>query len=499
MNFDYFYEHLNIEDYEDKNWQKNEDYQLKAFNKTIDAVKDLLKNNRIRVYYDGKHLKFDHVKASDFRGYINYSSNMDSSSGGEHDALTGEIKLNKNLLFDNGKRAFITLCHEITHELGVVISKNIDKYPKDSKEHQYLSMLKAEIFHEIKTLKAFGIELDTSVYFDPSNINNNKDWKSIKELALAFYALQISERSAFAIEDSINGYITPIIKDLDSMGAYAESVIKDRYDMQMLSYDEICKAFDRAKTNLILGRSPAKGDNLEAAITYDLAVFYKIELLEYKRSSGEKCLVDETDCWRLLNAYDRNYLLNYYYKDEGKFFNSLENTVKINGVVIVNDLPCGEFVDFDIFKAMSDDQKESNPRTIALAIYWNKEKVIPHVRQKAFNIFENWYFSRLNDLSEDVMNDIADVFKGEHNLISLPSGRKVNKYSYIGQQLQLPSYDSNLLRENPSLQRIQQDLKGKFHDQTGYKIERKEDFSDLLKKFFPKPKEKKNQSRDINR
>lgn len=497
MKIDYFYELLNKEDYSEDNWKKGEKYQLEIFNKTISMVKDLLKKNGIRLYDNGAFLKFDHINASAFRGTINYAE-LGHDEGGDHDAKTGVITLNKNLLLNDGNSAFETLCHEIAHELEVVMVLQMNKYPKDSREYKYLEMLKGEIFHEISKMSAFGIDIDGPHYLNPQNIEDNWGVKT-KDLAYAFYALQVSERSAFATEGSAFFHVNSEAIDLTQKAA--SDIIRKMYGDRDLTYDEICNLIDKAKTNLLLGQSPNKDANLEAAITYDLAVCLKIQIFELEKRLG---LIqrDEFDrreeCMMLLNAQERRSRLTSYYEPEGKTFVAPNDNLKINGVKIINDINHNAVVGLSELKELGIDGQKANPKTVALAIYARLELALPYIKKEVLDVLNKWYFSDQNDLSEDEMNEISKAFKGERHLITLQNGTKVNEYSFAGQQVRKKERLPDILKENPHLVQEPIALSPEVYRNKGFVIEEKENVPWFVK-LTSKSSSKKKLNHDIER
>lgn len=491
-----FYKFLNVEDYLKENWKNSEEFQLKAMNKTIDKIGRLFSKYNIQKEYKGNMLSFKPIKKSDFRVKVKYIDDL-MAGYGSHEPETGEIQLSKKDFQEDGLNAFATICHESIHELEDALVQHIDEYPANSYEHEYLSLISQNGTKEKAKMKAFNIEIETQPYL--SSFGVGREWGSMVDIAKCLYMIQLSERSAYATSDAAYNYIFALQNGCDETTArqitYSSKeqvvdIMRERYSSKDLSYEEICQLFDKAILNLLKHESPTTKNDIEASLTYDLAVCFKIQMSKMEIDNERKFLL-ENECKKLVNPYAKKTLLRYAYEKEGKSFIDPKDGIRIGHLNIFNDYEFNNELPFSInnIDDLSEEVLLENPRLVVSAIFYGGgEKVFERIKEEDF---QRWYFSDANNISDIDMRLLAEILDSPNRCIK---DTQINEYSPEGRKIRREEYKQEYEKVSKSFVA----KKSNFNIlKNQYLIEKSKNES-LFRKFT-KSKKHKNSELDIER
>ncbi len=343
---------------DDVTWNKLRTYSLFFFRSKESLLQNILKKESKEMYknfvvlYHGNELHFNLSKY--YRNIKCYIKDMKSDLAGYYVYKDNSIRLNSNCFCNgdknSGYNAYYTMIHEFRHVLQYTLVMHKDKLNINNDiALRYINQIEAYMDWNCRKINCLSFQGKANLHITPyytDNIQEEQIDKTINELSLMFYRINISEYDAFMCEINASSEI------IDNLLFEAINIFRMRYNCSVLSEDDIIWNVNECILKVYNDESP--DSDLQANIMYDLCC---IALLEHGS-------ITESECTELLKDDIKGEKL----QDEGfAIFAKDIHAIHIGDTVIVENIEEATFFQYAIdgrFDALSDKQLMNNPKLV---------------------------------------------------------------------------------------------------------------------------------------
>jgi hypothetical protein len=440
---------------------------------TLELIKQDALENGVALDFYGETVIFKCLTEEELKMVFSYEKMYEEGHNGNYDAEKDKIEINNDFK-TNGPKAYGTFNHECEHGLHSKLTNHLDEFPKDSIEYRCLYVLKQEVQHKHIKGSAFNINFEGDSYIDLFNVK--KVFLAENDLIEAMYSLQLSERNAFIAEQKACELVLSLCEDAEYVKKHldlikhkqdlAVDVIRKEFNVEHLSYKEICKVVDKAKENIIYGKSPTKNNDFEAAVTYKMILMLHSENIDFQNANlymaARQFYVENN----LSSAMEKS--MNTSYGDEGKFFVMPGSPARVGEYVFVNDLAHLIPGDELILHELTQSEQERNPDLIVSALKVGKHKALAEIKNES--VFKLWYYSDNNKLSQDEQEFIAELMGNDYSPeIRLIRNKELNEILKNAEQEVENSY--NNVVENICYQQTRQVQNSEWFQEEGLDVQ----------------------------
>lgn len=343
---------------DDATWNKLWTYNFPFMNSKQLLLRNILKQESNKMYKNfvvSYHNNELHFNLSKYQKNIKcYIYNMKDGLTGYYVYKNNSIRLNSNYFCNgdenSGYNAYYTMMHEFRH--GLQHTLVIHKYKLNINNDialRYINQMEAYMDWSCREINCFGFHGKGNLHITPyytDDIQEEQINKTINELSLMFYRLNISEYDAFMCELNAGSEI------IDNLLFEVINIFRTRYNCSLLSEDDIVWNVNECILKVYNDEKP--DNDLQANIMYDLCC---IVLLKYGS-------ITEFECTELLKDDIKGEKL----QDEGfAIFTKNMHAIHIGDAVILESIKETAFFQYAIdgrFDTLSDKQLMNNPKLV---------------------------------------------------------------------------------------------------------------------------------------